>query len=54
MKYESLYRINILENMDELALKQQEYNIAKMNLMKKKEKLYSEGRMEKWGLEVKP
>ncbi len=40
--------------MDELASKQQEYNTAKINLMKKKEKLYNEGRMDKWGLETKP
>lgn len=41
MKYESLYRLNVLESMDELAEKQQEYNQAKATLMKKKEKLYS-------------
>lgn len=51
MKYESLTRINVLEYMDQLAVKQQEYNQAKLNLMKKKEKLYNEGKMEKWGLE---
>lgn len=54
MKYESLYRINVLEYMDELAIKQQEYNQAKLNLTKKKEKLYAEGKVDKWGLEVKP
>ena len=53
MKYESLYRLNVLESMDELAEKQQEYNQAKATLMKKKEKLYSEGKMEKWCLETK-
>lgn len=41
MKYESLYRLNVLESMDQLAEKQQEYNQAKATLMKKKEKLYS-------------
>lgn len=36
MKYQSLYRINMLENMDELTIKQQEYNAAKLALNKKK------------------
>jgi hypothetical protein len=40
--------------MDELAVKQQEYNQVKVNLMRKKEKLYAEGKMDKWGLEIKP
>lgn len=53
MKYESLYKLNMIEAMDQLSVKQQEYNNAKANLLKKKEKLYSDGKMDKWGLEVK-
>lgn len=36
MKYESLSRINLLEYMDVLAEKQQEYAQARLNLDKKK------------------
>lgn len=53
MKYESLYKLNMLEVMEQLNVKQQEYNSAKASLLKKKEKLYLEGKMDKWGLEMK-
>jgi hypothetical protein len=36
--------------MDQLKEKQEEYNQARANLLKKKDKLYAEGRMDKWGL----
>lgn len=39
--------------MEQLNVKQQEYNSAKASLLKKKEKLYLEGKMDKWGLEMK-
>lgn len=39
--------------MDQLAQAQQDYITAKSNLQKKKEKLYADGRMDKWGLDTK-
>ncbi len=39
--------------MEQLAQAQQEYCASKINLQKKKDKLYSDGKMDKWGLEVK-
>jgi hypothetical protein len=50
MKYENLYKLNLLEGMDQLSIKQQEYNQVRAALLKKKEKLFSEGKMDKWGL----
>lgn len=50
MKYENLYKLNLLEAMDQLSIKQQEYNQVRTALLKKKEKLFSEGKMDKWGL----
>jgi hypothetical protein len=43
----------MLEYMDQLAIKQQEYFQAKAVLIKKKDRLYTEGKIDRWGLEVK-
>ena len=38
------------ESFDLLKAKQQEYNDGKLNLNKKKDKLYAEGKVSKWGI----
>ena len=38
------------ESFDLLKAKQQEYNDGKLNLNRKKDKLYAEGKVSKWGI----
>ena len=52
MKYESFYKINMIETMEALRTKQKEYEQAKMALLKKKDKAYGE-KVEKWNVPVK-
>lgn len=42
--------LNMIECYDRLASLQQSYIDQKMALLKRKEKLYEEGNMSKWGL----
>ncbi len=42
------------QSFDLLRAKQQEYNDAKLNLNKKKDKLYLEGKVSKWGIKEQP
>ena len=53
VKYESLSMISMIEEFDKLANIQKEYMEKKKVLLAKKEKLYEEGNMSKWGLTEK-
>ena len=54
IKYESMNMINVLEAFDKLKTFQQEYFDSKASLFRKKERLFEEGNMHKWGLSSIP
>ena len=43
----------MIDSIEHMKAKEQEYHQIKTNLLKKKEKLYAEGKMSKWGLKNK-
>ena len=49
MKYEYLCQVNYLDGLDKLALIQNSYKEARAALNKKKERLFEEGNISKWG-----
>ena len=51
-KYESYYRLGLMESVEALRVRQKEYQQSKAALLKKKDKLYSD-KVEKWQAEVK-
>ena len=50
INYESYDLLNLIESYDKLASMQQSYIDQKMALIRRKEKLFEEGNMAKWGL----
>ena len=53
VKYESLSMLSLKGEFDRLATLQKEFTDKKLSLIQKKEKLYEEGNMSKWGLSEK-
>jgi hypothetical protein len=53
VKYESLFMINLMDSLQGLADKQQKFNDVRINLLKRKIKLYELGDVSKWGCQVK-
>lgn len=53
VKYESLFMINLMDSLQVLAEKQQNFNDVRTALLKRKLKLYELNDMSKWGSQVK-
>lgn len=53
VKYESLFMINLMDSLQVLAEKQQNFNDVRTALLKRKLKLYELNDVSKWGSQVK-
>lgn len=53
IKYDSLYMLNLIDNFEVLNNISEKYQERKNTLLRKKEKLFAEGVVEKWELERK-
>lgn len=53
VKYESLFMINLLDSLQGLAEKQQTFTDVRVNLLKRKLKLYEMNDISKWGCQLK-
>ena len=51
IKYDSLYMINLVDNFQVLSELKEKFKVGQQALLRKKEKLFSEGQVDKWELE---